>query len=754
MIFQRKLLYGFAAYYKTAGIISIKLSGLMYRLFILLPLLFFSFTVFADDQVIVTGSVKQPGGEPIQKATVSIEQSDITAETDDQGYYSLTIPPGSYTIIVEAKGYELRAETFSTMNKNNIRLDFSLLPKRLEFEEIVIAKDDSPSGVSVSSPTSIVNPERQARTSSVLSSVTDVPGVAPLGQGGLFQVPSIRGSARERTLLLLESVRVTSERRTGPSFSFVDPLLFERISVTRGPAPVLYGSNGESGLIQATLLEPSSGSLSTSFNTGYQSNINENWQAATLKSGTERFQYALGAARREGGDFESGDGQEFSSGYTRVNLFAKARWFNDAGILTFVALPSWTNDIEKASIDAATRPTLYPEERHQVYMLDWQNRLLQSLYGYQIQAWYHPNSLITQDEQISDGSVAARNIVYNDTDDYGLRIRVGRTFAENWTVWTGLDHFGRADVNARQESFLPSPTGAGFDLTNSFYSIRGGGYLDTGIFVTTNGTLGKVIANAGARVQRVETTNHAGPTVSDSKYSWSGNFGASYPFSESWDVIFNIGRGIRPATISEKFFTGETGRGSITGNLNLVTESNLELDGGIRYHQTDGFAGFYLFHNDIKDFIARVRLVDGTFTYFNLPEVRIYGVEGEAYYRWDAFRFYGNFHAMAGHDEADEDMNDIPPARIVGGVEYDPGRRWNGSLEFVRQFRKTDPGADELARDAALVVNAKIEILMIENIRVRISGLNLTNQTYFDSADNRAPLAIGRNFGLELLVSF
>lgn len=699
------------------------------------------------------GSVTKSGGIPLPKARISVEQSNISTETDDQGNYSLTLPSGTYTIIVEAQGYEIRGETVSIQDNKQIQLDFSLMPQTLAFEEIVLATEESDSTVSVSSPTSVVNPQNQAETSSVLSSVTDVPGVAPLGQGGLFQVPSIRGAARERTILMLESVRVTSERRTGPSFSFVDPLLMEKISITRGPAPVLYGSNGETGLIQASLLEPNSSTFSANIHTGYQSNIDENWQAITFKDGGDRFQYSFGAARREAGAFESGDDQKFSSGYTRVNLMGKARWFSDAGTLTLMALPAWTDDIEKASSDALTRPTLYPEERHQIYAIDWQNPLIQSVYDYQVQVWYHPNSLITQDSQLTDGAITSRNIVYNDTDDYGIRFRLGRSLGESWNLWSGVDHFGRKDVNARQESFVPSESG--FDVVNSFYSIKDGTYSDTGLFLISTGRIATTIANAGVRLQRVATENHAGDTISDSEYSWSGNIGISYPFSENWDAIFNVGRGIRPATISEKFFTGETGRGSITGNRNLVTESNLEFDGGVRYHTTNGFAGLYVFHNDIEDFIARVRLADGSFTYFNLPEVRIYGVEGEAYYGWNDFRFYGNFHSIVGIDNLDQDINDIPPSRFVGGIEYEPiGSRWNASIEFVRQFEKTDSGPDELARDAAFILNAKAGIGLFSNLRLRVSGFNLTNETYYDSADNRAPLAIGRSVGAELVAGF
>ena len=719
---------------------------------LILILIALTTAVYAQDTVRISGTVTQTGGNPVRGATITIPPN-VIVRSDQEGKYSFTIPKGKYTILVEAAGFEVHAETLTTGDDTGMQLDFILRPAHLKFEETVIGRDESTPEISVSAPTTVVKPRDENRAPSVLGAVTSVPGVAVLGQGGLFQVPSVRGASRERTILMLESVRVTSERRTGPSFSFVDPLLLESLSITRGPAPVIYGSNGESGLIHATVIQPFTGPPTGELRAGYQGNSNENWQTFTFRSGSEKFQYSLGGGRRESGDFESGDEQEYQSGYTRINLFGKARYVTDAGSLTFLVLPSWTDDIEKASSDAITRPTLYPEERHQVYMVDWQDSNLDNGWAYQAQGWYHPNSLITQDDSVIDGVITSRAVVYNDTDDYGLRFRIGRKIVENWTVWSGIDFFERTNISAKQDSFVAS--GSGFDLTESFYSIRDGGYRDAGLFFIGNADYGKLLMNAGVRIQNVKTSNHATTDVSDSENSWSGNFGVSYAFNEHFEGLFNVGRGIRPATISEKFFTGATGRGTVAGNPNLTTESNIEVDGGVRYRTGNWFAGFYVFHNNIEDFIARVRIADGSFTFSNQPEVSITGIEGEGHYRWnDSLRLYGNFHVMNAKDQADADVNDIPPSRLIAGVEYDHNRFWNGAFEVVGQFEKTDPGPDELEREGALILNMRVGFRPLENLQFRVVGFNLTNKTYFDSADNRAPHAIGRSFGVEVIKGF
>lgn len=705
----------------------------------------------AAEKVKVTGKVKQPTDAPVPDAMITVKETGISVRSGTNGEFELSLSPGTYTIFVEAVGFEVHGESLRAQPEKAVHLEVLLARRPFQFEELVYASEDS-SGTSVSSPTTFVNPQKQVAPPSVLDAVTDVPGVAAVGQGGLFQVPAIRGASRERILLMLEGVRITSERRTGPSFSFVEPLLLERLAVTRGPAPILYGSNGESGLIQAFVIEPSEKKLKTSFQSGYQTNSAENWQVLTLKDGTDRFQYALGFGRRSASDYEAGNGQAFPAGFSRYNLVAKGRYVTSSGLFSFLVLPSWTNDIEKSSNDFQIRPTLYPEERHQIYLADWQSVLFHGTYDLQGQVWYHPSSLITRDDRVTNGVITSRAEVFNDTDDYGVRFRAGSNFAENWQFWAGFDFFGRGDVNAREKDY--ARTESGLVPTQEFFSIRNGSYRDTGIFATANGRFGTLVTNTGIRFQRVASSNNAGERVSASEYSWSGNLGLSYPLNSHWDATLNLGRGIRPATLSEKFFTGQTGRGSVTGNPDLKTESNFELDGGARFHRSNAFAGVYLFRNRIHDFIDRVSTTGEAFTFVNQADVTIKGLELEGFYSYFPFRFYGSFHKIVGSDQSDSDINDIPPTRLLTGIEYEDRKsRWSGSFEMIRQFEKSDPGPVENPLEAALLVNLKASFKVSRNVAFGVSGSNLTDEVYFASADDRAPYSPGRTFGLELILT-
>ena len=90
--------------------------------------------------------------------------------------------------------------------------------------------------------------DRQPLT--LTDSLRSIPGVGNLDEGHTM-VPSLRGLARGRTLILLDDARVTAERRAGPSATYLDPFALEAVEVVRGPGSVAYGSDAFGGVLHA-----------------------------------------------------------------------------------------------------------------------------------------------------------------------------------------------------------------------------------------------------------------------------------------------------------------------------------------------------------------------------------------------------------------------------------------------------------------------------------------------------------------------
>ena len=65
-----------------------------------------------------------------------------------------------------------------------------------------------------------------------MQALENVAGVNQVSEGQAA-VPAVRGLARGRTLILIDGARVSSERRVGPSATFLDPSVVESIDVSR-----------------------------------------------------------------------------------------------------------------------------------------------------------------------------------------------------------------------------------------------------------------------------------------------------------------------------------------------------------------------------------------------------------------------------------------------------------------------------------------------------------------------------------------
>ena len=107
---------------------------------------------------------------------------------------------------------------------------------------------EAASGPTGASSTVIDPAETDGATSTVAEVVATSPGVSLNGQGGHFQVFSIRGVSRHRVMNLVSGIRINSERRAGAPVSFIDPLLLGTVEVQRGPSTTFHGSGALGGV--------------------------------------------------------------------------------------------------------------------------------------------------------------------------------------------------------------------------------------------------------------------------------------------------------------------------------------------------------------------------------------------------------------------------------------------------------------------------------------------------------------------------
>lgn len=561
--------------------------------------------------------------------------------------------------------------------------------------------------------------------------VATSPAVSQNGQSGLFQVFSIRGVSRERVQTRIAGVRLTSERRAGVSASFLDPQLLEAVDVLRGPASSLYGSGALGGVVQ---LLPARFE-GTRVTAGYDSQGDERYAAVGWGTGdAESGGWSLGLAHRSADDDESGDGTLRNSAFSQVSAVVRRDWRRGGTRHEVLVVPTFGDDIGKANTDFPRRDTTYPRERHLLarYRLD-------TAAGTSFQVYLHPQDLESRTVTQGEGRAEVSNRSFDLGAEWQRPWRRGATDGR----W-GIEYFGRRGVDASE---VDRPLDPAVPVTRA-KTLDGAALDEVGLFAAGGRNLGKARLEAGSRFTWQRQDNQGSESLDDT--AWSGFVGMTLPLASGLELVANAGTGLRFASLSERYFSGTTGRGEVTANPDLAPERSLNVDLGLRRSGHHAFAAVYLFHTRVEDYIERVEVAPDQLGFVNLLSGTIEGVEAEVLWvpakRW---KIHGGGHWMRGRAAGGEPLADIPPHRIEVGAERQQGR-WRLETRWQHRFAKDDPGSGERAIDAAEVVSAGIGLRLRPDLEVTLRGSNLLDEEYQASADRKDVGARGRSIGLAL----
>jgi hypothetical protein len=221
------------------------------------------------------GRVISPQGRPVAGASVFHRASGLKALTDEDGLFSLDLPAES-EVTLEFLHPDYMAEMLDFRGKEGEKLVIVILmPYISQREEVVVTAMRHPEPeADIPAASTVVSAEtlQKKMAPNIAEALDNLPGLTDLGSGGFSLVPSIRGLARRRVLLMVDNARLSSDRRTGPSASFISPEDIGRVEVMRSPSSVFYGSDAIGGVVHILTREPGGdgrlrGRLNTRFGT-------------------------------------------------------------------------------------------------------------------------------------------------------------------------------------------------------------------------------------------------------------------------------------------------------------------------------------------------------------------------------------------------------------------------------------------------------------------------------------------------------
>ena len=673
----------------------------------------------------LTGTVATADGVPVEGARVQVVEAGAETRTGRRGEFTLENVEPPALLLVTHPRFDDRAVEVAAGHSGS--MEVVLVPRQEVFDEIVVSATRDAAGVfqpvSVAA-TSVAPGGRPAPPSTLEQVIEGVPGVAENGQGGRFQTYSVRGIAGQRVLNLLAGARLVTERRAGVSISFIDPLLLGAVDVVRGPSSSYYGSGALGGVIQAFPERFDQPRLSA----GYSASGDEHYQVVGW--GTDGW--SGGIAHRRASDAETPDGDRLFSRYEQWSGVLERIWtVGDDTTLELVVVPAAARDIGKPNTDFPERTTLYPEENHLVTSLT-----ARKPGSYRVNLWIHPNELETRVTRADSPEVSR---VDNEAFDLGGNAQWELDLPWDLAVRVGAEWFGRRAVEATEETFGP-----GGDVLERSTTLDGE-EDEVALYGSLRRSLGALTLEAGGRLTEIRQDNAAFDSQDDT--AWAGFLGATAPLGGGFELAANVGTGLRFPSLSERFFTGTTGRGEVISNVGLDPERSVSGDLGLRYYGDRLYAAAYLFRNEIDDYIERIDVEPGVRTFVNLTSGTIEGVEADGFFQvTDALRLSWRGQWSDGEDDGGEPLADIPPSRASVQLDWSRGR-WGVESRFQRRFEKDEPGPGEQAIPDADLLSAALSYEFRDGFRVSVNGRNLLDETYFPSADDKAVPAPERSVG-------
>lgn len=595
----------------------------------------------------------------------------------------------------------------------------------------------------------------ERRPQRLTDALAGVAGVSRLEEGA-SGVPVVRGLARGRTLILLDDARVTTERRAGPSATFLDPFTIGSIELARGPGSVAYGSDAFGGVIHVRPRDPERGGPRLRFDLSFSAGgLSDRAAGVSLSHDLGRGSILYLLHARDAGDATDGGGAAIADSSARDSGGA-VRWALDTGAVRVRAglAIDEGRDIGKPATDSNVVRSYYPREtsRRLTFGLDTASRAGWS--SIELRGGLSDYRLVLDRDRRATGT-RPRHIDRSDVDanDATLRLIATRPF-HGGSLTAGGDVHARFDLRARTTAVDFPPEGGAVTATG--VAIDDAGRTGGGAFAIYERPLPLGVSiSAGLRGDRIESRNRGGHFGDRAVRhgAVSGQLAATRARGP-WSATLQITRGFREPTLSDRFFRGASGRGFVTGNPDLGPETSLQYDATVRWSPGALVLVASAYRYDIRDLIERYGSGDDFF-FRNRGEARIEGAEVEAFVSLPQ-RITLQVAAAVARGRAypeNDPLGDIAAPSLQTTLRRSGAR----STIFGRAIvaaRKRDAGPAEVGRPGHVAVDLGATWKLPAPLELRVVVRNAGDRRYAESYDEKAAPAPGRSITFGVIGSF
>lgn len=224
---------------------------LLFKRAVLLIAILCTGLAYCQEQYTLSGTVRDSDGLTLPGASLYIQELQTGASSNDRGFYTLTVPAGTYTLTIKFIGYTDVTETV-TITGNQSR-NFSLAPDTRQLQEVVITQNIKKADIrtpemSVNKLTAqdIKKMPAVLGEVDVIRSLLQLPGVSNAGEGtGGFNV---RGGAADQNLILLDDATLFNSSHLFGFFSVFNSDAIKNLRLYKGGIPARFGGRASSVL--------------------------------------------------------------------------------------------------------------------------------------------------------------------------------------------------------------------------------------------------------------------------------------------------------------------------------------------------------------------------------------------------------------------------------------------------------------------------------------------------------------------------
>lgn len=216
-----------------------------FKFHLVLFLLFTAFAAFAQEKVTLSGHIRDASnGEELIGAAVFIQELGTGTSTNAYGFYSLSVAPGNYQIVLSYLGFQTKTMDV-TLTASKV-LDIELEPEGLIIQEVVVTAKEADRNVkNIEMSVENLSAAQIKRIPQVLGeadlirSIQLLPGVSTVGEGATGF--NVRGGNVDQNLILLDEATVYNSSHLFGLFSVFNVDAVKDAKLYKGGIPAKYG---------------------------------------------------------------------------------------------------------------------------------------------------------------------------------------------------------------------------------------------------------------------------------------------------------------------------------------------------------------------------------------------------------------------------------------------------------------------------------------------------------------------------------